>query len=208
MFEYQFGTAGDDYLTGHSNEDVFFGYAGNDTIVDVEESNDIVYAGDGDDWIFTGPGDDYAYGYSGNDTIFGASGSDSLSGNDGNDLLIGAYVVFDDPGKGDIDTLTGGNGNDTFILGEGSRVFYDSDFMSGLGTQDYALVTDFEPGLDTIQLHGSSSDYVIGGSGISDISGLGIYYLTGSNFELIGVLEDASSFDVSLTDSSQFTYVS
>ncbi len=210
MFDYQYGTSGDDYLSGGPGDDVFFGYGGDDFLIDTEEnSTDYVYAGAGNDWIFTGPGDDYAYGYSGDDTLFGDRGSDNLYGNSGDDLLIGAYFNRDDPGKGDIDLLSGGDGSDTFVLGERSDVFYDSDTSaSSLGTGDYALISDFDPNADKIQLHGSSSEYVIGGSGVSGISGLGIYHHNmRGDFELIGILEDISSHSVSLTNSSQFVYV-
>lgn len=212
MFEYHYGTSGNDYLSNGSGseKDVFFAYDGNDTIVDTDNGEDFVYAGGGDDWIFTGPGDDHAFGYSGDDTILGDRGSDNLSGNEGDDLLIGAYFNRSNPGRGDVDTLSGGSGSDTFVLGERVDVFYDSDTSaSSLGTGDYALITDFDPDVDNIQLHGSSSEYVIGGSGVSGISGSGIYhYNTTRGFELIGILEDVSFSSVNLTDPGQFTYVS
>ena len=209
MFDYRYGTSGNDYLRGGNGEDVFFAYDGNDTIVDTANSRDYVYAGGGNDWIFTGAGDDYAYGYSGNDTIIGDRGSDYLSGNGGDDLLVGAYFNRSNPGKDDIDTLSGGSGRDTFVLGERSDVFYDSDTPAwSLGTEDYALIKDFNPSFDKIQLHGSNSEYVIGGSGVSGISGLGIYHVNSGDFELIGILEDVAFSAVSLTNSSQFTYVS
>ena len=65
-----------------------------------------------------------------------------------------------------MDTLTGGAGADTFVLGEAGTVFY-ADELSG----DLANITDFVSNEDTIQLAGSSSDYVfdIGLAGFSII---------------------------------------
>jgi hypothetical protein len=49
--------------------------------------------------------------------------------------------------KTQIDTLTGGNGNDTFrLLTEEGEIHY---LVSG--STDYALITDFEPGKDRIE---------------------------------------------------------
>lgn len=207
-FNYQIGTSGNDSLYGGAADDVFFGYEGDDYLIDNVGGKDYMYAGEGNDYLYSGQDDDYLYGYGGNDTLIGAQGNDHLYGNSGNDLLIGSYVTGADAGKGEIDVLSGGSESDRFILGSNTSVFYDSDTSWGLGTEDYALITDFNPTQDRIELHGSSSEYVIGGSGIQGISGLGIYHMqSGSSFELIGVLQDVAYADVSLTNPSQFTYV-
>jgi len=216
MFDYQYGTSGDDNLTGGAGEDVFFAYEGNDIIVDTNASSiDYVYAGEGNDWIFTGGGDDYAYGNAGNDTILGDRGSDILAGDEGDDLLIGAYFIRSnpDPGVDDIDTLSGGSGSDTFVLGEKGGPFYDSSGLPVPFGPDYAIIKDFDPDSDKIQLHGSSSEYVVGsglgGSDVPDIDGMYLFYepTTETFPELIGILEDVSFSDVNLTNPDQFTYV-
>jgi Beta-propeller repeat len=55
--------------------------------------------------------------------------------------------------------LTGKSGRDKFILGDWRQPYYLDNFA--LGLQQQAIVADFQPGLDTIQLHGSKEDYVL-----------------------------------------------
>jgi Ca2+-binding RTX toxin-like protein len=81
------GGAGDDYIDG----------AGGDDILDGGADNDIILGGSGNDIIEGG---------SGNDTIYGGTGDDVIAGGDGNDTI---YV-----GSGDM--VTGGEGDDTFII--------------------------------------------------------------------------------------------
>lgn len=73
-------------------------------------------------------GADSMVGGGGDDMISGAAGNDSLSGGGGADILMGG---------GGLDTLTGGAGADVFVLSAGGR---------------RTLVTDFEPGLDRLDL--------------------------------------------------------
>ena len=74
---------------------------------------DVVYAGLGDDTVWGRGGDDTLYGEDGKDVLFGGEGSDYLSGGDGNDLLFSGRLY-----DGSSDTLIGGAGADTFVLGE------------------------------------------------------------------------------------------
>ena len=66
----------------------------------------------------------------------------------GNNTLIGVdpFVSAFGFGSGELDTLDGGAGSDTFILGENDQVYY-----LGEGNDDFALITDFASE-DTIQL--------------------------------------------------------
>ncbi|NJR65634.1 MAG: hypothetical protein HC772_10425 [Leptolyngbyaceae cyanobacterium CRU_2_3] len=129
-----------------------------------------------------------------NDDLTGTTGNDILWGGLGNDRLTGAGT--DDAGMGEIDTLCGGSGKDTFVLGDSSKCFYDDAQTNTLGLQDYATILDFNKTQDTIQLHGSSSDYAVGALPAElGLSGTGIYQTTGNARELIGV-----AVGVSLTD--------
>ncbi|NJK60378.1 MAG: hypothetical protein HC918_09240 [Oscillatoriales cyanobacterium SM2_1_8] len=65
-------------------------------------------------------------------------------------------TTADNFGRGEIDTLTGGAGSDVFVLGDSRRAFY-----LGTGAQDYALITDFNPATDFLQVHGGSV-YTVG----------------------------------------------
>ena len=76
----------------------------------------------------------------GKDTLDASGGNDTLSGGNGNDTLIA------DVGQ---DVLSGGNGADTFVLGANGQVSFDD-----AGSSDVASITDFQSGVDTIQLAG------------------------------------------------------
>jgi hypothetical protein len=93
-----------------------------------------------------------------NDTILGLAGNDTLNGSEGNDILQGSSLTA----AGEIDILTGGTGSDTFVLGTPARVFYDDGNNTTDGTGDYALITDFNPNVDVIQLGWSKTNYILG----------------------------------------------
>jgi Ca2+-binding RTX toxin-like protein len=207
-----YGTDQAETIFGKEGDDIIYGLGGDD-LIDAGADNDTVYGGDGGDTILGRSGDDALHGGNNNDVIYGEANNDWLHGGNGNDLLFGGSgedlltgVQWDewDAGKGEIDELTGGSGADKFVLGDSYEVYYDDDASFGLGTQDYALIKDFTVGEDQIILHGSSSDYVIGSSPFPGISGSGIYHLQSGSFELIGLLQNVSS--VNLSDSSQFVY--
>ena len=93
-----------------------------------------------------------------NDTILGLAGNDTLNGSEGNDILQGSSLTT----AGEIDILTGGTGSDTFVLGTPAKVFYDDGNNTTDGTGDYALITDFNPNVDVIQLGWSKDNYILG----------------------------------------------
>jgi Ca2+-binding RTX toxin-like protein len=88
-------------------------------------------------------------GGSGNDTIQSSGGNDVINGNGGNDTIIA------DIGQ---DTLTGGSGTgiDTFVLGSGSSISFDD-----AGSSDFATLSDFQSGIDRLQLAGNASLYSV-----------------------------------------------
>lgn len=166
-----FGDAGRDRLLGGAGNDTLDGGAGNDTLVggagrDRLEGgrgndelsggadNDTLSGGAGDDRLDGGKGNDRLFGGTGNDTLEGADGRDRLDGGSGRDLLFG--------GK-DNDTLSGGEGRDTLVGGAGADVltggagadifvFSKSAHIGRKATSD--RITDFETGLDRIDLSG------------------------------------------------------
>lgn len=104
-----------------------------------------------------GPGNDTLYGRSTNDTLLGNAGNDTLYGEAGNDYLNGGagndyldgYASFN---RADFDTLEGGTGADTFVLGNTRQgMFYLGDGQ--------ATIVDYNFRDDYIQLRGNASQY-------------------------------------------------
>jgi Subtilase family/RTX calcium-binding nonapeptide repeat (4 copies) len=150
-----FGGYQNDLIFGNIGLDIISGYDGNDTVL-AGQDNDWIDAGSNDDLIFGNLGADTLYGYFGSDTLLGGQGNDQLygernndllSGDLGDDTLIGVYNGFyvTTPGKGEIDTLTGGQGADVFVLGDNSKSYY-----LGQGNSDFALLTDFNANEDRL----------------------------------------------------------
>lgn len=109
-------------------------------------------------------GNDEIIGNSANNALFGERGNDFLSGEEGNDFLQGS----ENSNFVENDTLTGGVGADTFVLGTANG----GSFYLGNG---FVTITDFKWWeRDTFQVVGSISDYRIditqnfGGTSISD----------------------------------------
>jgi Ca2+-binding RTX toxin-like protein len=147
-------------------------------------------------------------GGAGNDNILGGTGSDSIIGGADNDTLQGCLNTIIG-GKGEIDTLTGGTGNDLFVLGTVAGRFYDDGVLANSGASDYALITDFTVGNDRLQLKGAASNYLLGSSGSSGVTGSGLYFDSNgskgldSNDELIAIIRSGSA--TSLTTSNVIT---
>ncbi|PSB17959.1 hypothetical protein C7B76_08930 [filamentous cyanobacterium CCP2] len=143
------GDNGDDNIRGGDGS-VLEGGAGNDTLEATRGSN-LLLGGDGNDTLTAG--------IQGVDTLVGGRGNDSLQGTslrfspDSSMVLIGV-----DPengaGLGERDTLSGGGGQDVFVLGNAQTNFY-----VGLGTDDFATINRFALN-DQIQFHGAREDYV------------------------------------------------
>jgi Ca2+-binding RTX toxin-like protein len=171
-----FGDSGKDILSGGFGDDQLFGGLDNDKIF-AGLGNDVVDGGSGDDLIDGSAGSDVIFGGDGDDTITGGSNGDIaldssnffrdyIAGGAGSDVLTG----FSSAGQGtiEIDELVGGGAidtdplsptfafitdfspdgvKDTFVLGDSQSVFYAS-----AGLDDYALIRDFEPGIDKLRL--------------------------------------------------------
>ncbi|UUR06971.1 Ig-like domain-containing protein [Sphingomonas glaciei] len=139
--------------------------------------------------------------------IGGTNRSDVLIGTGGIDHITGVGSGKG-LGKGTIDTLTGGAGNDVFVLGDGRGRFYDDGSNRSSGSADYVRITDFSAG-DKLQLKGEASDYLQGWiNNLQGAPGTGIYHDTNGN----GIL-DARDELVALVqnhgplDASSFIYV-
>ncbi|MEL7034469.1 MAG: hypothetical protein AAFO04_02445 [Cyanobacteria bacterium J06592_8] len=138
------GTEENDTINGFEGEDTVAGNAGDD-LINGGEGDDVLRGDEnrrasggvvgGDDTIIGGAGDDRIGGKGGDDELFGSEGDDSIWGDDGDDLIQGG--LGDDLLTGD--DFSGGSGSDTFIL------------ATGEGTD---TITDFEVGIDQIDLEG------------------------------------------------------
>jgi Beta-propeller repeat len=110
------------------------------------------------------PGSDIAIAFQPNQIIWGRTGNDTIVGyNTTNDVL--GQITFDFM-VGDIEIPllvdpTPRNWRNKFVLGDWQKSYYANGNPFLLGLNDFALIVDFEPTLDTIQLNGKSSDYQV-----------------------------------------------
>ena len=203
------GNPGDDIVSGENGDDTVSGGSGNDFVAG-NAGNDSVLGDAGDDEITGNDGNDTLIGETGDDTLIGGADSDLISGNIGDDLLIGVNNTDPDSdfGTGEQDTLTGGAGSDTFILADTNSIFYDDGDSFSAGDADFALITDFNPGNDIIQLQGSADlyelDFFTSSTGTTDAK---LTFNSGvtAAAETIAILEDVDT-NLSINDSA-FTFV-
>ena len=173
------------------------------------------------DKLFGQSGNDSINGGSGDDTLYGYKGKDTLLGGVGNDIINGAGLAYNNTtssqsfGDNEIDTLTGGAGKDTFQLWGGSgrsgiNVYYDA-----AGSSDYALITDFNPAEDIIQLTSKagasttmqSVSYLLGASPDGSATNTGLYIdKPGTQAdELIAILQNNAQGSLDI-NASYFSY--
>jgi Ca2+-binding RTX toxin-like protein len=193
------GRDGDDYLDGDGGNDALYGASGNDTLygdsgydyLDAGSGNDYLSAGSGNDYLFGGSGNDYLSAGSGNDYLFGESGNDYLFGESGNDYIDGGagndYIDGFSTSGIEYDTLAGGTGTDTFVLGGSSWG------VSYLGN-GYATITDFSGVDDYIQVLGSSNQYSLSSISWSGTSALDTGIFFGN--DCIAIIQDTTDVNI------------
>ncbi|EDX82722.1 Peptidase M10 serralysin C terminal family [Synechococcus sp. PCC 7335] len=200
------------------------GGGGSDTIQGNIARNHL-YGNVGDDRLWGWDNNDTLDGGSEDDLLFGGRHNDILKGGPGNDILVGADPYSNTP-HNEVDVLWGGADADRFVLGLASdysvptvggppanRILYDDNVVWTEGQNSYALIMDFELGIDRIQLRGDSRDYnwrsveVVHDN--QTYLGTGIYVdnPVPHRDELIGVLVGVNASQISVYDSSQFSYV-
>jgi Ca2+-binding RTX toxin-like protein len=130
-------------------------------------------------------------------------GSDVISGSSANETLIGVPMVSTLRGRGSLDRLIGGGGDDLFVLGDAGGRFYD-DGTSGLGSTDLAVITDFNAG-DRIRLHGTSSDYRLISGRHGGVAGVRLDALLPTP-EAIGFVQGATLASLNLASAAQFGF--
>ena len=159
-------------------------------------------------------GDDVLTGNDGNDFIIGRTGDDRIDGGNGDDIIVGSTLRLSESDisadDGEVDTMTGGAGDDLFVFGVYARgqerVYYKDDGGEGGGypyqsDPNRGIVTDFGVGGDRLLLAGTPEEYRTEESGGSTF----IYLRDGITFsglpnpaadELIGELQGVTGFDL------------
>jgi Ca2+-binding RTX toxin-like protein len=183
----EYGTFGNDILSGGGGSDRIFGEKGNDLIRgdnirndNGDDGNVLTFADgdplgpngagfadaddgdDGDDFLYGGQGSDIVYGNAGDDEIYGEGENDYLFGNNGGDLIIGdagVDVIFGDDGY----VILFQRGVDTMVNGATYQAFT-------VDLKELVTTASTDAGDDTID-GGLDVDYIFGGAG----DGLQIY---------------------------------
>ena len=194
---------------GSSSGSTIYGESGDDSLDVIFSGASKLYGGDGFDTVSGGFGDDTILGGNNNDTLEGRNGNDRLygeasndwiKGDSGNDILSGG--IGDDTLTGSVsiardrDTMFGGEGADTFDLGDSYRFNTDSDL---------AIIEDFKSGEDKIQLAGNAELYSLERFG----SNTNIYFGDGDRRDLVAIIKSdsvsfASDLDFSEGQNSEF----
>lgn len=199
--DYLIGTPENDDIKGLDGDDILLGFDGED-IVDGGDGDDFLFGGAGDDIAYGGDGDDLLDGGTGDELLFGGAGNDQLHGNEGNDILIGdAGSDFINGEQGDdilqgfgfgtdeFDTLRGGEGADTFVLGNEFEIFYQQG--------GFATIPDLNSSEgDKIRVFGSASNYSLEVNN----NNTEIFF----NGKLLAVVENITEFQLS-TDNFIFS---
>ncbi len=168
------GGDGNDELRGNEGNDSLAGGTGNDTLIG-NDGDDLLRGQNGNDSLNGSNGQDTLFGGAGNDTLIGEDGSDLVNGDDGDDVIDtgglsgrplpdidypGLYPADPTP-LNDLDTVYGGDGNDTIRTGD------DADLIFGGTGND-----DVDGGIDADTIFGGlGTDRIVGGEGSDSIQG-------------------------------------
>ncbi|MFN9561045.1 MAG: LamG-like jellyroll fold domain-containing protein, partial [Dolichospermum sp.] len=217
------GGNGNDTITGGTGADSLVGGRGDDIYI-VDELGDIITEGSNqgldtvrasityslasianvENLTLTGTANINATGNAINNILTGNSGNNTLNGAAGHDRLIGVDETSTTPGKAEVDTLIGGAGRDRFVLGNGSKVFYDDGDTTNAGTADYAIIQGFSASEDFIELSGEKTDYTLNTTYSPGNTAIYRNKPTGEPAELIGLIQGVTGLN--LTSSAFITY--
>jgi len=137
-----------------------------------------------------------------------SDGPDIITGTSANEVITGVPTASSLRGRGTVDRLTGGGGNDQFLLADRTGSYYNDGDPSTDGSTDIAVITDFNAG-DSIRLFGSASLYQLSQGVYGGSAGLWIRILPtgGGVSERIGFVQSATLSSLNLNSASQFTYL-
>jgi hypothetical protein len=135
-------------------------------------------------------------------------GPDIITGTAANETFSGIPTGSSLRGRGTVDKLTGGGGNDLFVLGDADGIFYDDGNSTVPGTNDMAWITDFSAG-DKIRLYSDPTYYQLSTARYAGLRGVQINALphASSTPEPIGFVQAATLTTLTLTNSAQFIYL-
>jgi hypothetical protein len=134
-------------------------------------------------------------------------GPDIITGSAAAETIRGVPTGSIQRGRGTVDKLTGGGGNDHFLLADTSGVFYDDGNATVSETKDMAWITDFSVG-DKITLFGSAANYRLSSAFYSSFRGVLINaLLPASTPEPIGFVQSATLASLNLANADQFIYL-
>jgi Ca2+-binding RTX toxin-like protein len=196
-----YGLDGNDQLLGLDGDDQLYGNAWPPPDVTVPPQP-LVFVPNDQDYLNGGNGNDYLEGGQDNDRLVGGKGDDILFGGVGG---LNVSFRFDEGSAqkktGEVDRLTGGQGEDTFVLGNSKRIFYASKKLTASDNDDYAIITDFGNGADRIQLKGGTN-YTLESVTLGQVSGVGIYanLSAAQSPELIGIVQGVNIGSLSLNN--------
>lgn len=145
--------------------------------------------------------------------LWGTAASDRLVGTAVSEFISGTPSLGTTPpqlGKGQVDVVIGGLGNDTFMLGQFRNstpyVFYNNGATTAVGTNDYLSIADFNRNSDKIGFvpgryftRPSTTNTLI----YWDRNNNGVLNLTGmSRDELIGIVQRVNLGNLTITSNS------
>jgi Ca2+-binding RTX toxin-like protein len=200
------GGTGEDNLDGGSGQDFLWGGGDND-ILNGGVDADFLFGDGGQDTLDGDAGDDQLWGGADHDTLTGSFGMDTLRGGQGADVLIGVSPLDEQPGQLERDTLIGGSGRDTFVLGDPFKIYYDDSQVRFIiqppptePPPSYGLITDFQPGQDTIQLKGAIEYELADVDLPNGVAGVGIFFdadqfADNGAEQLIGIIQSQQSLN-------------
>jgi Ca2+-binding RTX toxin-like protein len=213
-FENVLGTNADDTITGNEADNVLTGNAGNDALHG-QDGDDTLIGGAGNDTLTGGAGDDLLQGGSGDDILTGGAGIDTVtydgaangvtanlatgtatdgSGNTDTltsiENLIGSANNDTFTGNGSINELTGGDGSDRFIMGEGGTMDTVHGGAGGMGGWT-----------DTLQLMNTDASSVSAGWTVQLTTGS----VAGDDGSTMTLTDDAAG-TITLDDGSQIAF--
>lgn len=142
----------------------------------------------GSDINIASPADDeeikLVWGRHGSDQMIGYNPDAGANGEERIDLLLGDFI------DEQLFASTPGpyrSWRDTFVLGDWKQAYYFENDET-LGTNQFALITDFNPSEDVVQLHGTADDYEL----VETSQGTAIFLRQENSLDLIGVIGGVS----------------